>query len=129
MGKLTVAQLNFWLKCLSINQNGSKMELLDRCTSSSFARSISSLCCFFFYYKCTWRFRHVFSYITCFLRVKNLLTQRGASLKQSQRDNEELRKMGKPRVMQQTSSRTFPPLIQHLVITLPSFPRSFPLIH
>ena len=95
MGKLTVAQLNFWLKCLSINQNGSKMELLDRCTSSSFARSISSLCCFFFYYKCTWRFRHVFSYITSFLRVKNVLTQRGASLKQSQRDNEELREMGK----------------------------------
>ena len=47
MGKLTVAQVTFWLKCLSINQNGSKMELLDRCTSSSFARSISSLCCLF----------------------------------------------------------------------------------
>ena len=37
------------------------------------------------------------------------LTQRGASLKQSQRDNEELTEMGKPRMMQQTSSRTFPP--------------------
>ena len=49
---------------------------------------------FFFNYKCTWRFRHVFSYITCLLRVKNLLTQWGASLKQSQRDNEELREMG-----------------------------------
>ena len=28
--KLTLAQLRFWLKCLSINQNGSKMQLLQR---------------------------------------------------------------------------------------------------
>ena len=28
--KLTLAQLKFWLKCLSINQNGSKMQLLQR---------------------------------------------------------------------------------------------------
>ena len=28
--KLTLAQLKFWLKCLSINQNCSKMELLQR---------------------------------------------------------------------------------------------------
>ena len=30
---------------------------------------------------------------------------------------------------QQTISRTFPPLIQNLVMILPSFPRSFRLIH
>ena len=28
--KLTLAQLKFWLKCLSINQKGSKMQLLQR---------------------------------------------------------------------------------------------------
>ena len=37
--------------------------------------------------------------------------------------------MGKPRVMQQTTSRTSPPLIQRLVMILPSFPRSFQLMH
>ena len=58
------------------------------------SRDRSALYVVFFNYKCTWRFRHVFSYITCLLRVKNLLTQWGASLKQSQRDNEELREMG-----------------------------------
>ena len=28
--KLTVAQLNFWLKCLHINQNGNEKELVER---------------------------------------------------------------------------------------------------
>ena len=28
--KVTVAQLTFWLKCLRINQNGIKKELLER---------------------------------------------------------------------------------------------------
>ena len=52
------------------------------------------------------------------------LTQRGASLKQSQRDNKELREMGKPRVMQQTGSRTFPPLIQVMILYRPFHVRS-----
>ena len=30
IGKLTVAQLKFWLKCCCINQNGDKKELLER---------------------------------------------------------------------------------------------------
>ena len=30
IGKLTVAQLKFWLKCRCINQNGNKKELLER---------------------------------------------------------------------------------------------------
>ena len=38
-------------------------------------------------------------------------------------------KMGKPRIMQQITSRTLPPLIQHLVMVLPSFLCSFRLIH
>lgn len=29
-GKLTVAQLKFWLKCRRMNQNGNKKELLER---------------------------------------------------------------------------------------------------
>ena len=45
---------------------------------------------------------------------------------------EELRENGETvsdAAMQQTTSRTFPPLIQNLVMILPSFPRSFRLIH
>ena len=30
MGKLTVSQLKFWLKCRRINQSGNKKELLER---------------------------------------------------------------------------------------------------
>ena len=30
IGKLTVSQLKFWLKCRCINQNGSKKELLEK---------------------------------------------------------------------------------------------------
>ena len=41
--KLTVAQLKFWLKFRRINQTGNKKELLERCISSGFARSISCL--------------------------------------------------------------------------------------
>ena len=60
------------------------------------------------------------------------LTKSGALLKQSLRDGLAMKnrgKMGKPRVMQQTTSGAIPPLIQHLVMVLPSFPRSFRLIH
>ena len=48
------------------------------------------------------------------------------------RQIEELRGNGETvsdAAMQQTISRTFPPLIQNLVMILPSFPRSFRLIH
>ena len=31
IGKLTVSQLKFWLKCRRINQSGNKKELLERC--------------------------------------------------------------------------------------------------
>ena len=60
------------------------------------------------------------------------LTKSGAVLKQSLRDGLAMNnrgKMGKPRVMQQTTSGTIRSLIQHLVMVLPSFPRSFRLIH
>ena len=60
------------------------------------------------------------------------LTKSGALLKQSLRDGLAMNnrgKMGKPRVMQQTTSGTIRSLIQHLVMVLPSFPRSFRLIH
>ena len=30
IGKLTIAQLKYWLKCRRINQNGNKKELLER---------------------------------------------------------------------------------------------------
>ena len=30
IGKLTVSQLKFWLKCRRINQSGNKKELLER---------------------------------------------------------------------------------------------------
>ena len=48
------------------------------------------------------------------------------------RQIEELRGNGETvsdAAMQQTISRSFPPLIQNLVMILPSFPRSFRLIH
>ena len=60
------------------------------------------------------------------------LTKSGALLIQSLRDDLAMNnrgKMGKPRVMQQTTSGTIRSLIQHLVMVLPSFPRSFRLIH
>ena len=60
------------------------------------------------------------------------LTKSGALLKQSLQDGLAMNnrgKMGKPRVMQQTTSGTIRSLIQHLVMVLPSFPRSFRLIH
>ena len=30
IGKLTIAQLKYWLKCCRINQNGKEKELLER---------------------------------------------------------------------------------------------------
>ena len=60
------------------------------------------------------------------------LTKSGALLIQSLRDGLAMNnreKMGKPRVMQQTTSGTIRSLIQLLVMVLPSFPRSFRLIH
>ena len=30
IGKLTIAQLKYWLKCCRINQNGNEKELLER---------------------------------------------------------------------------------------------------
>ena len=60
------------------------------------------------------------------------LTKSGALLKQSLRDGLAMKnrgKIGKPRVLRQTTSGTIPPLIQHLVMVLPPFPRSFRLIH
>ena len=55
------------------------------------------------------------------------VTQGGASLKQSQRDSEELKEDGE--TASGDAARTFPPLIQQLVMILPSFPRSFRLKH
>ena len=55
------------------------------------------------------------------------VTQGGASLKQSQRDSEELKENGE--TASGDAARTFPSLIQQLVMILPSFPRSFRLIH
>ena len=55
------------------------------------------------------------------------VTQEGASLKQSQRDSEELKENGE--TASGDAARTFPQLIQQLVMILPSCPRSFRLKH
>ena len=60
--------------------------------------------------------------------MKNLrIYERDPSLKQSQRDSEELKENGE--TASGDAARTFPPLIQQLVMILPSFPRLFRLIH
>lgn len=44
IGKLTVSQLKFWLKCRRINQSGNKKELLERyvCHPSNVSLLISA---------------------------------------------------------------------------------------
>ena len=84
----------------------------------------------------------MFSYKICLLRAKNLEAVKNLKIydpdpewnfskaKLARRPrNEEQREIGETASDAANHSGTFPPLTQHLVMVLPSFPRSFRLIH
>ena len=84
----------------------------------------------------------MFSYKICFLRVKDLEAVKNLKMYDAdpernftkaklarQPRNEQQRENGETASDAANHSGTFPPLIQHLVKVLPSFPRSFRLIH